>query len=86
MPYKEKAVVKVYYTIGEVAKKFDISTSMLRFWESEFPHIAPKRDKKGNRKYKEEQILDIAELHQLLKQELYTIEGARRQLKIHGVI
>ena len=46
MPYKEKEIKKKYFTIGEVAQKFEINTSQLRFWESEFEILNPKKIKK----------------------------------------
>ena len=51
MPYKEKTEkeLKLYYTIGEVAKMFEVKTSLIRFWEKEFDIIKPKKNKKGNR-------------------------------------
>ena len=47
MPYKERKIEKVYYTIGEVAEMFDVNTSLIRFWEKEFDIIKPKKNKKG---------------------------------------
>ena len=48
MPYKEKAIEKKYYAIGEVADIFNVATSLIRFWESEFDIIKPKKNRKGN--------------------------------------
>ncbi|MEM7110305.1 MAG: MerR family transcriptional regulator, partial [Bacteroidota bacterium] len=49
MPYKEKVIEKKYYAIGEVADMFKVATSLIRFWESEFDVIRPKKNRKGNR-------------------------------------
>ena len=49
MPYKEPKVEKLFYSIGEVARMFDVNTSLIRFWEKEFDIIKPKKNKKGNR-------------------------------------
>jgi len=49
MPYKEKKVEKLYYSIGEVAEMFQVKPSLIRFWEKEFDIIKPKKNKKGNR-------------------------------------
>jgi transposase-like protein len=46
MPYKEKNIEKLYYTIGEVAKMFDVNVSLLRYWEKEFEILKPKKIKK----------------------------------------
>ena len=51
MPYKEKEISKKYYNIGEVAKKINVKTSLIRFWENEFETLNPKKNKKGLRKY-----------------------------------
>ena len=45
--------LKLYYSIGEVAKMFDINESTLRYWESEFPHLKPKTNSKNVRQYTE---------------------------------
>ena len=49
MPYKEKEIEKKYYIIGEVADELRVATSLIRFWESEFDNIKPKKNRKGNR-------------------------------------
>ena len=56
MPYKEPKVEKLFYSIGEVAKMFDVNTSLIRFWEKEFDIIKPKKNKKGNRLFTREDI------------------------------
>ena len=48
MPYKEKRVEKLYYSIGEVAEMFNVNPSLVRYWEKEFDIIKPKKNKKGN--------------------------------------
>ena len=50
---------KLYYSIGEVAKAFDVKPSLLRFWEKEFKEIHPKKKQSGNRKYTPENVLTI---------------------------
>ena len=50
MPYKPKTIEKLYYSIGEVAKEFNVNVSLIRFWEKEFDILKPKKNKKGNRK------------------------------------
>ena len=43
MPYKEREITKKYFTIGEVAEKLEVNTSLIRFWESEFDILSPKK-------------------------------------------
>ena len=56
MPYKEREITKKYFTIGEVAEKLEVNTSLIRFWESEFDILSPKKNKKGLRKYTKKDI------------------------------
>ena len=51
MPYKEKEIIKKYFSIGEVANKLNVNTSQIRFWEKEFEILNPKKNKSGSRKY-----------------------------------
>ena len=81
MPYKEIQIEKVYFTIGEVAAQFGINPSMLRYWESEFTHLQPKKSRKGDRLYTKADIEQIRVIHHLLKEKGLTIEGARKHLK-----
>ena len=73
---------KRYYTIGEIAKAFNVNTSLLRFWEKEFKEIQPKKKQSGARKYTTEDIIILEKIYFLLKQKGLTIEGAKKQLKI----
>jgi len=81
MPYVERKVQKLYYTIGEVAKMFEVNTSLIRFWEREFDEIKPKKNKKGNRLFTKDDIDLITEIYKLVKQNGFTLEGAKRKLK-----
>ena len=72
---------KRYYTIGEVAKAFEVNTSLLRFWEKEFKEIQPKKKSSGVRKYTPQDIQNIKLIFHLLKEKGMTIEGAKNQLK-----
>lgn len=74
-------LTKLYYSIGEVAKMFDVNTSLIRFWETEFPSIKPKKNRKGNRLFSPESILEIQRIYQLVKIDGYTLDGARKELK-----
>ena len=72
---------KLYYTIGEVAKAFDVNTSLLRFWEKEFSVIKPKKNAKGNRYFSKEDVKNIELIYHLVKEKGYTLEGAKVHLK-----
>ena len=72
---------KRYYTIGEVAKAFEVNTSLLRFWEKQFKEIQPKKKTSGVRKYTPQDVQNIKLIYHLLKEKGMTIEGAKNQLK-----
>lgn len=81
MPYKEKEDLKLYYTIGEVAEKFSVNTSLIRFWEKEFDIIKPKKNKKGNRLFTKEDLDNFYIIYHLVKERGYTLDGAKKKLK-----
>ena len=68
---------KLYYSIGEVAKAFDVNASLIRYWEQEFPIIRPKKNKKGNRYFTPEDIKNLKMIYHLVKEKGYTLDGAR---------
>ena len=73
--------VKRYYKIGEVAKAFDVNTSLIRFWEKEFDIIKPKKNKKGNRLFTPEDIKNFKLIYNLVKERGFTLEGAKQKLR-----
>ncbi|MGL5892436.1 MAG: MerR family transcriptional regulator [Bacteroidia bacterium] len=81
MPYKDSETVKLYYTIGEVAKMFDVNTSLIRFWEKEFDIIQPKKNKKGNRLFTQDDVNNFRVIYHLVKERGYTLQGAREKLR-----
>jgi DNA-binding transcriptional MerR regulator len=81
MPYKEKRVEKLYYSIGEVAEMFKVNTSLIRFWEKEFDVIKPKKNKKGNRFFTMQDIDNFQLIYHLVKEKGLTLQGARKKLK-----
>ena len=82
MPYKEKETVKMFYSIGEVAEMFRVNTSLLRFWEKEFSTILDlSKDSRGNRQYTPQDISKIKILYSLIKEQGYTLDGAKKYLK-----
>ena len=84
MPYKEPSVEKLYYTIGEVAKMFDVNTSLIRYWEKEFDIIKPYKNKKGNRMFTPEDIENFHLIYHLVKEKGMTLKGAERQSSGHS--
>jgi DNA-binding transcriptional MerR regulator len=72
---------KRYYGIGEVAKAFDVNTSLIRFWEKEFDVIQPKKNAKGNRKFTPKDIQNLQLIYHLVKERGFTLEGAKTHLK-----
>ena len=81
MPYKEREIKKKYFTIGEVAKNLKLSTSQIRFWETEFKELNPKKNSKGSRKFTEKDIVVLKEIQSLLKNKKFTIDGAKKIIK-----
>ena len=81
MPYKEKSIEKKYYSIGEVASQFSVATSLIRFWESEFDLIKPKKNRKGNRQFTKEDIENVKLIYHLVKERGFTLQGAKDMLK-----
>ncbi len=81
MPYKEKVIEKKYYSIGEVAVELNVATSLIRFWESEFDIIKPKKNRKGNRQFTKEDIENVKLIFHLVKERGFTLQGAKEMLK-----
>jgi DNA-binding transcriptional MerR regulator len=81
MPYKEKELEKLYFTIGEVAEMFDVNTSLIRFWEKEFDVLQPKKNKKGNRLFTKQDVENLKIIYHLVKERGYTLQGAKAKLK-----
>ena len=71
---------KRYYGIGEVARAFDVNTSLIRFWEKEFDVLQPKKNAKGNRKFTPKDIKNLELIYHLVKERGFTLEGAKKEL------
>ena len=80
MPYKEKKIEKLYYSIGEVSKMLDVPVSTVRFWENEFDILRPMKNKKGNRMFTANAVRNLEIIHKLLKEEGMTIAGVKKKL------
>ena len=72
---------KLYFRIGEVAKLAGIKPYVLRFWESEFPALGPKKSGSGHRLYRRKDVELVLEIKRLLYEKRFTIEGARKVLE-----
>jgi DNA-binding transcriptional MerR regulator len=83
MAYKEKEIEKLYYSIGEVAKMFEVNTSHIRFWSKEFDVIKPATNKKGNRMYTQSDIDNFKKIYHLVKEKGFTLKGAKIELRDH---
>ena len=72
---------KLYFRIGEVSRLAGIKPYVLRFWESEFPALGPKKSGTGHRLYRRKEVELVLEIKRLLYDKRYTIEGARKHLE-----
>lgn len=72
---------KIFYTMGEVAEMFDVNTSLIRHWESQFAILRPKRNKKGNRLFSPRDVENLKMIYHLVKECGMTLEGAKKALR-----
>ena len=72
---------KIYYSIGEVSNMLNVNTSLIRFWEKEFDILKPKKNKKGNRQFTNEDVKNYFLIYYLVKERGYTLNGAKEVLK-----
>ena len=72
---------KRYYSIGEVAKAFGVNASLIRFWDSDFDILKPKKNAKGNRMFTPEDVKNLQLIFHLVKERGFTLEGAKTHLK-----
>jgi DNA-binding transcriptional MerR regulator len=78
---KNRQIEKVYYPIGEVATLFGVTTSLIRYWETEFDIIKPFRNKKGNRLFTKKDVDNFHIIYHLVKERGFTLQGAKDKLK-----
>ena len=72
---------KRYYSFGEVASKFNVNPSLIRFWEQEFKLLNPKKNSRGNRRFTNTDIDNINKIYFLLKEKGFTIQGAKDYIR-----
>ena len=77
----EQDIEKRYYTIGEVARIFEVNTSLIRFWEKEFDILKPKKNKKGNRLFTTKDFQNLKLIYHLVKERGFTLKGAKAKLR-----
>lgn len=76
---------KRYYSIGEVADMFGVSKSLVRFWENEFDALRPYKNSKGDRRFTAQNIEVFRQIHVLVKERGFTLDGAKQELKKHQI-
>jgi len=72
---------KRYFSIGELAKAFDVNASLIRFWDKEFDILKPRKNAKGNRMFTPEDVKNLQLIYHLVKERGFTLEGAKTHLK-----
>lgn len=77
----ELSADKRYYSIGELAKAFDVNASLIRFWDKEFDILKPKKNAKGNRMFTPEDVSNLKLIFHLVKERGFTLDGAKIHLK-----
>lgn len=78
---EDKENLKRYYSIGEVARMFEVSKSLIRFWENEFDWLKPYKNSKGDRRFTVQNIEQLNLIYELVKERGFTIDGARREIQ-----
>ncbi len=81
IPEDEELFKKSYYSIGDVSTMFKENASLIRYWTNEFTILQPKKNKKGDRFYRPEDVKNLKLIHNLLRERKYTIGGAKDFLK-----
>ena len=78
-----EGIKKLYYSIGEVSEMMGLEAHVLRYWETEFEQLKPRKNRAGRRIYTAEDIAIVERIQHLLRTQKYTIEGARQVLGRH---
>jgi DNA-binding transcriptional MerR regulator len=80
MPRTKEVLTKRYYTISEVAEMFEVSNSLIRFWDQEFDILKPHKTRKGDRRFTPENIKQFETIYHLVKEKEFTLNGARKEI------
>ena len=83
VPSEEVLNQKLYYSITEVAKWFKVNPSLLRYWENEFDILKPRKNRKGDRLFRPEDIKNLQVIYYLLRNRKFSLEGAKKYLRNH---
>ncbi len=78
---EEKNSNKMFYSIGELAKMFNVNTSLIRYWDKEFDIIKPQKNKKGNRLFTQKDVDNFHLIYHLVKERGMTLSGAKNKIK-----
>ena len=81
MSMKNNEITKLYYSIGEISSMFNVSKSLIRFWESEFDLLKPHKNSKGDRRFTQQNIDQFKTIYYLVKERGFTLEGAKKEIK-----
>jgi DNA-binding transcriptional MerR regulator len=79
--FHTQELTKRYYSIGEVAEMFDVSKSLIRYWEQEFDVFKPHKTRSGERKFTPENITQFLQIYQLVKERGFTLNGAKIEIQ-----
>jgi len=77
----DELLQKRYYSISEVAAMFEVSTSLIRFWENEFDMLKPHKNAKGDRRFTPENIAQLRQIYRLVKERGFTLQGAKQEIR-----
>ncbi len=80
---KYNDIQKLYYSISEVAEMFGVSNSLIRFWETEFSVLKPSKNSRGDRRFTRKDIDNLKIIYHLVKEKGFTLEGAKREIKLN---
>lgn len=83
VPEEEVLNQKLYYSITEVARWFKVNASLLRYWENEFDILKPRKNRKGDRLFRPEDIRNLQVIYYLLRNRKFSLEGAKKYLRNH---
>jgi len=80
MSMQDDEITKLYYSIGEVSEMFEVSKSLIRFWEAEFDILKPHKNSKGDRRFTQKNLDQFKIIYHLVKVRGFTLDGAKREI------